>query len=139
MTRAEIQAAIDTVRSSFSYDNPDRWTAAYDSLQPVRAQLRDASTVYAWIPLSALGVFFVALAAGFLGWLLGSGFSSDPSWLYAAPLLAFGVLLPSAQWLSDFLAKRREPLLELRDEIENACRPFDSVSPNAFVDPDDDP
>jgi hypothetical protein len=120
----EIEAAIDTLQSSFSYDPPERWRSAYDALREVRSELRTARKPYAWLYL--LGF---ALTIGAALTALGAFFAISPhnaAWLAIAALV---LPIPEAtSWLVTTLARRKHPALRYQANIESVCRPLDDLA-----------
>jgi hypothetical protein len=124
-TLAQVVADIETVRTSFSYDPPQRWNDAYNRLCALRTQLKEAQKAHRWLVLVGTGVF-VACVFMMLNLLLTHRVS-EPIWTWNLLVM---VSVPSALTaLCKFLAERREPLLKRLPDIEGACRKFDEAAP----------
>jgi hypothetical protein len=119
LTQQQIDAAIETLQSSFSYDPPERWRAALETVQPLRQELRLARRPFAWLHIVALVsivvlfafyIYRMTVAPGAIGW---------------ATLAAMLVVPSALSGLANFLTLRQTPLLKLQGKIESVCRKFD--------------
>ena len=102
---SQIEEAIEVMRSSFTYDPPERWRRAYDALQDVRSELRAARKPYAWLHLLAFATTIGGIAAS-----LGAFFTVSPTntlWLIFALLVL--PIPEAASWLVTALARRKQP------------------------------
>lgn len=123
---SQIEEAIEVMRSSFTYDPPERWRRAYDVLQDVRSKLRAARRPYAWLHLLGFTMTIGGIAAS-----LGAFFTVSPTntlWLIFALLVL--PIPEAASWLVTALARREQPALRYQAEIESVCRPFDDIVSN---------
>ena len=124
---SQIQEAIEVMRSSFTYDPPERWRRAYDALQDVRSELRAARKPYAWLHLLAFAMTIGAIAASLGAFLT----VSPPNTLWLIFALLVLPIPEAASWLVTALARRKQPALRYQAEIESVCRPFDDIVSNA--------
>lgn len=121
LTKAEIETAIETLTSAYTYDPPETWLSAFEQLSQVRIYLNDAQRSFRWVGL--LGVLVgagsaIVLFASLTN--LDNGFG--PAWMAA---LVTMVIAPDLSFaFSRWLAERREPLLKLRDGVHGALAKF---------------
>lgn len=118
-SREEVEAALEVLQQSYSYDSPERWIGAYTTLAPIRLHLRAARKEYRWLVLVGVAAFVVSAATMFY-------FIATRDYLLVPFFgLAMFSVTPIFGGLATYLAERREPLLKLQGAIEHACSKFD--------------
>lgn len=129
-SESEVRAAIETIRTSYSYDPPSRWLASHQLLRSLRITLDERIKPYRWITIvgSILGI--AVLIA-----LIWSLFEFGPVWWGDNPLVSTtavstAFLLPTgimsaSKHLERALATRRHPLMKLKDAIDAVATRFE--------------
>lgn len=128
-TKADVLAAVETLKTSYSYER-DPWLGAYVALREVEREFDAQLKPYDWMGnvylLAVLGSGIALLAWG------ATRIAADPIipnvWLDSA-LGATLIYIPAGIiWLGGRLrlrlASRRHPMLLLKSEIENSLDRF---------------
>jgi hypothetical protein len=143
MTAEGVNAAVETLDTSFLYDPPSRWMDSYRSLRVVDEKLKRQIKPYLWVYWFCLALAF-ALFAFLVAWSF-SELVADPvivdsmlhNPIFAATAWSAPAWLgPLGYWLSLRLAARRHPLVLLKSRIVAATRRFHALA--GEPDPDDD-
>lgn len=131
----QVQAALETLDTSYTYDPPNRWMESYRTLRRLHNEMDEWLRPYAWI----VRVCF-ALALACFAFLAIRAFS-DPigamlptdnvllnSILNATAWSVPIVLMTFGPWLSLKIAARRFPLLNFKARIEEATMRFHGLA-----------
>lgn len=129
-TAQQVRDAIEVIRSSYTYDPPERWVNAHQLLRALRLALHEQLRPYRWIEIMGLVVAFVALLAliwgGTVAFLaLSSRNVLMAAIVYATATLIPGAIIPGSRQLSRLVASRRHPLMALKDEVDLAAKRFE--------------
>jgi hypothetical protein len=135
MSAIQVQVALETLDTSYTYDPPNRWMASYRALRQLHNEMDEWLRLYAWIMLVcfALGLAcFVLLAFRAFSSPIGAMLPTNSvlldsifnagAWSLPIGLMIFG------PWLSLKIAARRFPLLSFKARIEEATKRFHGLA-----------
>ena len=130
LTVQQVRDAIEVIRSSYSYDPPERWADAHQLLRALKMSLQEQLRPYRWIEMVGLAAGLAALVAMFWGIVVASETLLAGNLLVAAIVYATATMIPGAiisgsSSLSRFVASRRYPLMSLKSEVDLAAKRFE--------------
>lgn len=129
-TVQQVREAIETIRSSYSYDPPERWVRAHQLLRTLRVSLQDQFRPYRWIETLGIVAAFVVLFAI----ALVSTVALVPlfDWnvllatvIYATAFSIPGAIIAGSSRLARLLASRRNPIMRLKVEVDHVATRFE--------------
>lgn len=133
LTKTQIEAALETLNTSYTYDPPSRWMASYSELRGLHHEMDEWLRPYSWIVWACFALGLAGLAFQFMRSSTIEAALPTDNFLINAIIYTTAWSIPVAlmtggYWLALTVAARRHPLLKFKTRVEAATRRFHDLA-----------